>query len=218
MLGGTFAYQVPGGDLAKRFGNDYNVGGTLQWKTKKNWIFGIDGNFLFSDEVKEDVLAKISTSQGFIIGEDGFYADVFLYERGFMFSAKAGKIFPVVGPNPNSGLIATIGAGLLQHKIRIEDKTNTAPQLTDDYKKGYDRLTNGLSITEFLGYINFGSSRLVNFMGGFEFTQAFTQNGRSFNFDTMMQDNTARLDLLFGFRVAWIIPFYKRLPSSFYYN
>lgn len=219
MLGGTFAYQVPGGDLAKRFGNNFNVGGTFQWKTKKNWIFGIDGDFLFSDQVKEkNILDKISTSQGFIIGEDGYYADIFLYERGFMFSAKAGKIFPVIGPNPNSGLMATLGVGLLQHKIRIEDKGNTAPQLSDEYKQGYDRLTNGLSLTEFIGYVNFGNHRLVNFSGGFEFTQAFTKNRRDFNFDTMMKDDKSRLDLLFGIRVAWIIPLYKRMPREFYYN
>jgi len=218
MIGGTFAYQAPGGDMADRFGNNYNVGGTFQWKTKKNWIFGIDGNFLFSEQVKEnDILRQISTSQGYVIGQDGLYADVFLYERGFMFSGKAGKIFPVVGPNPNSGLVATLGLGLLQHKIRIEDKGNKAPQVNDDYKKGYDRLTNGLSLTEFLGYINFGSHRLINFMVGFEFTQAFTKNRRSFNFDTMERDDKSRLDLLFGLRAAWLIPVYKRVPKEYYY-
>ncbi len=219
MIGGTFAYQMPGGDMADRFGNDFNVGGTFQWKTKKNWIFGIDGNFFFSDAVREsNILDKISTSQGYVIGEDGYYADVFLYERGFIFSGKAGKIFPVIGPNRNSGLMTTLGVGLLQHKIRIQDSGNTAPQLSDDYKKGYDRLTNGLSLTEFLGYVNFGSHRLVNFMAGFEFTQAFTKNRRSYNFDTMMRDDKSRLDLLFGFRVAWIIPLYKRMPKEYYYN
>jgi len=219
MIGGTFAYQAPGGDLADRFGNNFNVGGTFQWKTKKNWIFGIDGNFIFSDAVKEsNILEKISTSQGLVIGQDGLFADIFLYERGFMFSGKAGKIFPVIGPNPNSGLVATLGVGLLEHKIRIEDKGNKAPQVSDEYKKGYDRLTNGLSLTEFLGYINFGSRRLINFMVGIECTQAFTKNRRNFNFDTMEQDTKSRLDLLFGLRAAWIIPVYKRTPKEYYYN
>lgn len=219
MIGGTFAYQIPGGDLADRFGNNFNVGGTFQWKTKKNWIFGIDGNFIFSDQVKENhILDKISTVQGWVIAQDGMYADVFLYERGFMFSAKAGKIFPLIGPNPNSGLMVTMGAGLLEHKIRIEDKGNRSPQLSDEYKKGYDRLTNGLSLTEFLGYVNFGNHRLVNFMAGFEFTQAFTRSRRNFNFDTMTRDDKSRVDLLFGIRVAWIIPLYKRVPREYYYN
>jgi hypothetical protein len=219
MIGGTFAYQIPGGDIADRFGNNFNVGGTFQWKTKKNWIFGIDGNFLFGDDVKENnILEKISTSQGYIIGEGGFYADVVLYERGLMFQAKGGKIFPFIGPNPNSGLMATLGVGLLQHKIRIEDKGNTAPQLSDEYKKGYDRLTNGLSLTQFLGYANFGNHRLVNFQAGFEFTEAFTKSRRNYDFDTMTHDDKSRFDLLVGVRVAWIIPLYKRTPREYYYN
>jgi hypothetical protein len=219
MLGGTFAYQIPGGDLADRFGNNFNAGGTFQWKTKSNWIFGIDGNFIFGEDVKENtILSGISTSQGYIIGEGGFYADVYLYERGFMFQAKGGKIFPVIGPNPNSGLMATLGVGLLQHKIRIEDKGNTAPQVSDDYKKGYDRLTNGLSLTQFLGYANFGNHRLINFQAGFEFTEAFTKSRRNFDFDTMERDDKSRFDLLIGIRVAWIIPLYKRTPSEYYYN
>ncbi len=219
VIGGTFAYQIPGGDLSDRFGNDFNVGGTFQWKTNKNWIFGIDGNFIFGEDIKENtILDKISTSQGFIINEAGFYADVFLYERGFMFQGKAGKIFPVMGPNPNSGLMATLGVGLLQHKIRIEDKGNTAPQVSEEYKKGYDRLTNGLSLTEFIGYVNFGNHRLVNFQAGFEFTQAFTKSRRNYNFDTMMRDDKSRIDLLMGIRLAWIIPLYKQAPRAYYYN
>ena len=219
MIGGTFAYQLPGGDMADRFGNNFSVGGTFQWKTKKNWIFGIDGNFIFSDQVKENsILSEISTSQGYVIGQDGFYAEVFLYERGFMFQAKAGKIVPVIGPNPNSGLMATIGVGLLEHRIRIEDKGNRAPQVFDEYKKGYDRLTNGLSLTEFIGYTHFSDHRLINFMAGFEFTQAFTKNRRDYNFDTMMRDDKSRVDLLFGFRLAWIIPLYKRMPREYYFN
>ena len=219
MIGGTFSYQAPGGDMADRFGNNFNVGGTFQWKTKKNWIFGVDGSFIFSEQVKENtILSNISTSLGYIIGQDGYYADVYLYERGFMANAKAGKIFPVIGPNPNSGIMTTMGVGLLQHKIRIEDKGDRSPQLSDEYKKGYDRLTNGLSLTEFLGYIHFSNHRFVNFMGGIECTQAFTKCRRDYNFDTMMRDDKSRMDLLFGFRVAWIVPLYKRMPRDFYYN
>ena len=29
-------------------------------------------------------------------------------------------------------------------------------------------------------------------------------------------DNSTRLDLLFGFRIGWIIPLYKEAPEEFY--
>jgi hypothetical protein len=214
----SYSYQAPGGDLSKRFFGNSAIGGGYLFKTKKNWLFGADGYFMFRDTIRETgVLDSISTSDGNIIDGNGIYADVRLYERGFNMSLKAGKLFPVWGPNKNSGIVFLCGVGLLQHKIRIENPGNGAPQIKGDYKKGYDRLTNGLAINEFIGYMYLGNSRLVSFYAGFEFTQAWTQNRRSYNFDLMGPDNTKRFDLLSGFRVGWIIPLYKRSADKYYY-
>jgi len=219
MIGASAAYQIPGGDLDQRFGNNFNIGGVFQWKTKKNYVFGLDGQFIFGNKVHENnILDSLATNQGGIISSQGDFADVILYERGLKFELKLGKIFPVFGPNKNSGLFTSIGAGVLQHKIRIENQGSSIPAIEDDYKKGYDRLTNGLSLTAFAGYMNFGNKRLVNFYAGVEITQAFTQNRRSFNFDSREQDLKKRNDLLIGFRVAWVIPIYRRVPREFYYN
>jgi hypothetical protein len=219
LLGPTFAFQVPGGDLVERFGNNFNVGGSFMEKLKSNWLFGIEGQFIFGDQLKESgILDSIRTQQGFLIGTNGGYANVFLYERGFHFFVKAGKFFPAFHSNLNSGIMTSVGVGLLQHKIRIENDDHNVPQVNNNYVKGYDRLTNGLSITEYLGWIYLGRNRIANFSAGFEFTQAFTKNRRSFNFDEMRRDDTQRLDLLFGFRVAWYIPFYEGKPKEFYYN
>jgi hypothetical protein len=219
MLAPSFAIQLPGGNLADRFGYNFNVGGSLIRKLKSNWMFAIEGQFLFGDQVNENhILDSISTQQGFVIGTNGGYADIFLYERGFHFLMKAGKVFPVFSPNSNSGLMATVGLGLLQHKVRIQNDDENAPQVLGDYVKGYDRLTNGLSITESIGWLYLGKNHIANFTFGFEFTQAFTKNRRSWNFDEMRKDDTSRVDLLYGFRAAWIIPFYGRKPKEFYYN
>lgn len=219
MIGAAAAYQMPGADLAQRFGNNFNIGGVFQWKTKKNYVFGLDGQFIFGNKVKENtILDSLATSQGGIISSQGDFADVILYERGLKFELKLGKVFPIFGPNKNSGLFTSIGAGVIQHKIRIENQGSSIPAIEDDYKKGYDRLTNGLSLTAFAGYMNFGNKRLVNFYAGVELTQGFTQNRRSFNYDSRIQDSKKRNDLLIGIRVAWLIPIYKRVPKEFYYN
>ena len=219
MIGASGAWQIPGGDLSDRFGNNFNIGGVFQWKTKKNIVLGIDGQFLFGNKIKEDnILDSITTIQGGIISAQGEFADVLLYERGIKFEFKAGKIFPVFGPNKNSGIMTTLGVGILQHKIRIENTGSSIPSIEGDYKKGYDRLSNGLSLTAFAGYMNFGNKRLVNFYAGFEITQAFTQNRRAFNFDTREQDLRKRTDLLIGIRIGWVLPIYKRAPREFYYN
>ncbi len=217
MIGATFGYQFPGGDLADRFGNNFNVGGVFQWKLQSNWILGIEGDFLFGDEVKENnILDKYKTPDGNIIDEHGHYANVLLYQRGLKFEVRIGKIFPVIGPNKNSGIMACIGLGYLQHKIRIETPESAIPYISGEYSKGYDRLTTGPEITEFLGYVNFSNSRLVNFYGGIECTQAFTKNRREINFDTGLKDDKSRLDLLFGIRIGWVFPLYKRSADKFY--
>ncbi|REJ81164.1 MAG: hypothetical protein DWQ44_11715 [Bacteroidetes bacterium] len=219
MISANGAFQIPLSDLSDRFGSNWNTGGSFMHKSSGNFLFGLDGQFLFGNTVKENtILDSLISGQGAIISESGQFADVILYERGFKFELKAGKVFPVIGPNPNSGIIATIGAGLLQHKIRIENQGSSIPSIEGDYKKGYDRLTNGLSFTAFAGYVNFSNNRKINFFAGIEFTQAFTQNRRSYNFDTMEKDERKRTDQLLGIRAGWIIPVYKRTPRQYYFN
>lgn len=219
MLSGSYAYQVPGGDLADRFGNNSNIGITFLQKLKSNWLFGAEYDIIFGNNLVETgILDNLKTEDGVIIGEDGLAADVVLYERGFYTSLKVGKVLPVFNRNPNSGLMILLGGGLLQHKIRIDVANNTAPQLTDETKKGYDRLTNGFAINQFIGYFNLSNNRLANFYVGVDITEAWTQNRRSYNYDTMMRDDTQRLDMLYGIRVGWIIPFYKRGSVKTYYN
>lgn len=218
LFSASYEYQIPGGDLSKRFLNNSNVGASLLFKNEKNWIYGIDFNFIFRDTVKEtSVLDSISTSNGYIIDGNGVYAEVFLYERGFYASAKLGKIFPVFNSNANSGLTFIGSVGLLQHKIRIENTENTASQIKGDYKKGYDRLTNGLGISEFIGYTYLGEKKLSNFMIGFEFVQSWTQCRRDYNFDQMKKDTAKRFDMLSGIKVSWAIPIFKRTTNEFYY-
>jgi len=108
--------------------------------------------FIFGSTIKYDSLFHlIKTSGDYIIDGDGMYADVRTYQRGYTLMGKAGKIFSIFNDNPNSGLLVMIGGGFMQHKIRIENPGNTVPQLKGDYKKGYDKLTNGPALSQFIG-------------------------------------------------------------------
>jgi hypothetical protein len=219
VLGFSYSYQLSGGDLKKRFGNNSNVGAQFLLKFKSNWLIGADYSFLFGSKLKETgMLDSIKTETGFIIDVNGQYAQTRMFERGYTASIKAGKLIPVLAPNKNSGFYATLGIGMLQHKIRIEDIGNNSPQLSKEYRKGYDRMTNGIAITEFIGYMLLSNTRLFNAFAGFEFTQAFTQSRRSYNFDTMERDTQKRKDYLSGFRLGIILPLYKRGPMDYYYD
>lgn len=218
MVCASYGFQFPAGDLAKRFGQNSNIGLSFLIKDKKSFVYGISGTYLFGNKLREDgILDSINTSTGQIINASGEFAEVRLFERGFSAHLHFGKLFSVLSPNPNSGILVTAGAGFLQHKIRIDDIGNNSPQLSKEYRKGYDRLTNGFSTTQFLGYVFLSNKRLVNFYGGFEFIQAFTQSRRSWDFDLMRRDTQKRFDMLYGFRLGWILPLYKKAPDKYYY-
>lgn len=218
MIDFSYAAQLPAGDLAKRFGWNSNVGSSLSLKTKSNLFFNLSGYFIFGNEIKEDaILNHLRTSRDAILGVDGKYAEVRLFERGYHLAAGFGKLYPWIGPNENSGILFMLQAGFLQHKIKIDAIGNTVPTLNEDYRKGYDRLSNGLAFTQNVRYVHIPHRSFFNFFAGLEVTEAFTKNRRSFNFDTMTADDKSRLDILFGARFGIIIPFNRKTAEFYYY-
>ena len=212
LINTSYGFHLPSADLSDRFGSNFSIGGSIEYLTEKgNWMLGIKGNNLFGQNVREDVLATLRGSDGFLIGNTGStgqFALVVLRERGFYAGGLVGKLFSLSKRNKRSGIRVTIGAGLLQHKVRIQDESGTASQIAGDLVQGYDQLTNGLALEQFIGYQYLSTNRGVNFFAGFEFTQAFTQNRRNFNFATRTQDTTSRIDVLTGFRIGWTLPIY----------
>jgi hypothetical protein len=214
----TYSYQFPGGDLSDQFGSNSSIGGGFLVKTSGNWLIGAEGNYLFGGTVRnsDSMLARISTSEGFIIDANGMYADIVLYERGFSFYGYFGKLIPVLSPNPNSGFTITAGGGYLQNKIRVHNPNNTAPQLLGDYKKGYDKLNGGFALTGSIGYTYLSNSRLTNFSLSFQFIQAWTKRMRDYNFDLKGPDPASYSSQFYGIKACWFIPLYKRKPKEFY--
>ena len=215
-----YTYEIPGGDLAQRFGNNHKIGGQFTLKTSSNWIASFDGGYMFGTNLKPEaysILNPLKTEQGQITSQYGTPSDIVLNERGFSFFVTGGKLFPLKKwVNKNSGFVAMGGFGFLQHKIRIDVNGNDAPQLSEDYKKGYDRLTNGFGFREFIGYRQYADNKMFNFYIGFETTQAYTKNRRTYNYDTQAFDNKERWDILYSFKIGVVIPISKRKPADFY--
>lgn len=216
ILGVTYGYYWAAGDMSDRFGNNSSLQLNLDLKSKKNITIGINGSYIFGNKIKEYLFDSITTSTGYIINKNGEFGDIRLYERGFTVSATIGGLIAFKKPNPNSGIMFNVGFGFMQHKIRIETIGNNTPQLSKEYKKGYDRLTNGFLLSENLGYLYLSKNRLANFYLGFECMQGFTRNRRSFDYSTMKQDTKKRIDILYGVKFSWILPLYKKAPQEFY--
>jgi hypothetical protein len=219
ILGAHYGANWTQGDLADRFGYLNHIGLMTGYKTSKNWFWGIDANFLFGSKIRiPDVLANVRDSKGNITDQNGDIAQVNLTSRGFNVNLTAGKLIPVLSPNVNSGILVQAGIGYLAYKLRLETPFHVVPQIELDYRKGYDRLTNGINIHQFIGYQFMASKGFVNFYGGFYAQEGFTKNQRSLFFDTPDSpvSKKTRLDVQIGLRVGWIIPVYRRLPKAFY--
>ncbi|MCK6692863.1 MAG: hypothetical protein L6Q97_12250 [Thermoanaerobaculia bacterium] len=207
--------HLPGGDLADRFGQDASVGGGLELITGNHFLLGAEGHFLFGQKVKEDPLAIIRTPQGDIIGTNQYIASVVLRERGYYLGGMIGKLFPI--GKKRSGLRITAGAGVLRHKIRLQDDSQSVNAIAGDYAKGYDRLSGGFALNQFIGWQHLAANRRANWFIGLEFNQGFTKSLRDWDFAEMRKLEGSRTDLRFGIRAAWTLPFYVGNAEKIYY-
>lgn len=220
LLTVSYGNQFPQKDMLARFGNNLSVGLNLEYLTEKqNFIFGIQSSLIFGNLVKENVLSSLENENGIIYNNNFSNATIDLRERGSYNGAYVGKLFGLLKENKRSGIRIQLGVGLLQHKVRIQSDPNSfVTELTKSRLKGYDRLTNGLALQQFVGYQHHSKNRLINFYAGFELIEGFTKNRRSVNVDTGITDTTERLDLLVGFRLGWTLPFYigEKSDTIFY--
>jgi hypothetical protein len=218
VIGVHYGRNISAGDMKERFGGSNAIGTSFAYKFSNNIYFKLSYDFIFGENVKEDdILDNILTEKGNLINGLGYLEPVFLDMRGDMLTLKIGKIFPWFGPNPNSGVFLSAGAGFLQHKIHFSYTSGPLYQLRKEYQKGYDRLTNGLTLNQDIGYVFFDNSNFKNFFLGVSFTEGFTQNRRDWNFDEMRKDDTPRTDVIISFRFGINIPVYKKAAQDYYY-
>jgi len=223
LLSLSYGLQIPGADLVERFGINNSLGFSAGIKHHSNWQYEVEGTFFFSSNVKDTAMLNglnpidgQKKNEFQIIDQFGEYNPVLIFERGFTITANVGRVFPVFGPNVNSGLIAKVGVGTIWHRVRIDNQGNEIPQLTKDKLPFYDRKTLGVTLKQYIGYQHLSNNRLANFNIGFEIYEGITQGIRDYQIDYMGPYKDKRLDILYGIRVGWIVPVYRKAPSDFY--
>lgn len=211
----TYNYNVPGGDLAKRYGAGSAVGAGVYYKTGSNWIFGVEGAYWFGGKLREEgVFDAITDSNGYAIDNNGGFVLVDAQQRGYNLGVKVGKIIPLNKRNKNSGLLISLGAGYMEHYLRLANNTMNVAALQNDFRYGYDRLTSGWMTNQFVGYQNLDKRNRINFFIGLEFAQGFTQSQRKIDYDKMSGTSTERMDSYVGIRFAWLLPIYTGVASQ----
>ncbi len=204
-----YNHHFVSGDIAKTFGNFNSVGTGGLLKTKTNWIISCELNYLFGSEIKnQHMLDNLVNGGGYIAAASGAPGNYSVNMRGYEAFVNGGRVFGLNKFNMNSGIFVQVGAGFLQHRINFQTQENNIPQLDANYRKGYDRLTYGVALNEFVGYYLQSKNRLINFYVGVDLVQAYTHNVREFNYDTRQYDKDLKHDYLTSIRFGWMIPIY----------
>ena len=208
----------PFGDVGELYGTYANAGLSYAYKSRTNVLIGADFNYLFGDQVKNEhnLMHELRTSAGHIINREGEFVNFLLQTRGFATGFFAGMIFPIIGPNDNSGLEVRFGVDYVEHRTRIETRQDHFPPLQGEMLKGFDRKRAGIGLTQFVGYQHFSNSGFANFFVGIDVIQGFTTDYRSFNIDERRRTNDDYFDLFVGVRAGWVLPVYRRMADKFY--
>ncbi len=218
IIAPSYTAQFPFGDMADRFGFNSQVSLNLMYKMKKNWLIGVEGGFLFGDQLRENyIIDKITTATGHLIGTNNDLIRVRPQMQGYTIKAEVGKIIPFSAKYPDAGLLLITSLGFLQHKIWLNVRETSVPQLSKTYRKGYDRMSNGPVISQFIGGTFMARRKYYSFYGGLQFDVAFTQNRRAFDFYEQRKLDEKRVDMFLGIKVGWILPVFLQANEKEYY-
>ena len=222
----NFSYHFSMADLRKEFGNNLSIGTDICLKTKRNWTIDFGFKYYFNGKVEPAVLdstfkhitAKLPDGSGIFIDRSGkASSEVMVDFRGLSFHLEGGKVIPVSQKFRNSGIWVKLGMGVMQHYLHIKNPQQPeerVPAIEPEYRKGYDRLTLGFSLNQFIGYIHLTKKNLFCFYGGVEFSEIFARRQREYDFNLMRKDDSKLFESLTGIKIGWIIPLYKHNPYA----
>lgn len=205
------AYNTAGGDLQQRFENFASLGLGIDYKFKNNFIVGVDYDWFFGDNVKDSgVFSGIGGPTGNIIDENGDFAVIQLNMKGNYATANIGYLLNLPKNEPNSGILFSVGAGFMQHRIDIVSSQVTIPQINDEYEFGYDQMTYGFATKQYVGYQYLSEKNKFHFRLGVEYNQGFTQGRRTWDYNANKSGLAKRFDSTIAIKFGLVVPVYTK--------
>lgn len=203
-VGGGF--YATSGDLAKRYSQFASIPVSLGYKSKSNMSFSLNYSPLLGSKVNiTGLFGDMLGPSGEILDQNGFPTIIRYYMRGFSAGGTLGKVFPAGKSSKHGSFEISAGAGMLQHYIKMQFDAGRTPQLEGIYTAGYDRLTNGVQLSQHFRW-QYLNTETISVYAGIDVCQGFTKNRRSWNFSEMAAETKVRKDIFFGLSAGIIIP------------
>jgi len=215
------ALQFPKADLQERYNNFASIGLSTYYKTKKNFLFGFEYDWYFGNGVNEiGTFSEITAESGQIIDSDGNFSVIRLNLKGNYGTANVGYLINVPSDEKNSGILLSVGAGIMQHKIDIVSSQNKIPQINGEYDKGYDKLAYGFATKQYIGYQYLSLKNRYHFRAGLEFNQGFTQGRRTWDFNANAPGTDKRFDATVAVKLGIVVPVFTKATEDeeFFFN
>ncbi len=210
-----YAMQIPGTDLADKFGRFSSIGLGIDYKFKNNVIIGLDYDWYFGNNVVDNGrFSNITGPSGVIIDANGDFSVIRLDVRGNYGTVNLGYLWSPNKKETFSGILVMGGAGVMRHKVDLFSSQITIPQVNDDYEYGYDQMAYGLATKQYIGYQRFVSKSRYRLRIGAEFNQGFTQGRRTWDFNANKSGLDKRFDTTIAFKIGFIVPVYTKYADD----
>lgn len=204
-LQSAYLFEIPIGKLADRYGVNNKFEFKLEFLSKNQWAFYLKSGLRFGDRVKEDALAPLRTKEGYVIGANGFYADVFGRKRGFDYAFGIDKLIPLDTYIKSNHQIR-IGLAIIRtaHWVKLIDDSQSVTQILGKYSNLYDRYTSGFGIEENVQFQYNTKANNAAFLIGLQLSQSFTTEHRA----THLGLDQNRIDMYLGAKLSYLLPLY----------
>ena len=131
-----YSSGFPQRDLKERMGFTSILNTKFEVKFRNQWIIGTHYNFMFGGTIKDSgMLTELLSDGGGIINSNGEFGTYEMLQRGHHGGFYVGRLFPVFSPNPNSGIIATLGAGIFTHRLIFNNFSGDIVQLNVEFQR-----------------------------------------------------------------------------------
>lgn len=213
LTAGTTFYQ-PFGVLADRFKRFWGIPIGVTLKDRNNFYYTIEHTVLLSAQVNEpNLFSGITGPSGYILDINGNPAIVREYMRGFVSTFQFGNEFYHFGKRLHSSLSGGLGLGFVQHRIALRFDRGNLPQIEDNYYDGYDRLTNGINISQHITY-RYVNPATISLFASFTMNEGFTKNRRNWNNGATNSIYNPRTELFPGLTAGILIPLKYKKPLN----
>lgn len=196
------SYKLAGLDFAERFNNPFTIGIGLT-RVQNKFIYGLEGNYWFGAETKNDSLVNdLTLSNAFFIGENG---EMISYQTGLQgFDIGLSLDYRFAG-KLNGGWYATGYAGTYWYKTLIL-LSSPSPAFNNEVRKGYDQLVAG-GLAEFaIAYKHISNTYGANYSFSIGYQLGIGQSLRGYNFQTKQAEKFNTTDGFLNLKFSYYFP------------